>query len=312
MRFLYPIIYGICYVFSLLPLRVHYFISDVVLFPFIYYIIQYRRKVVRKNLTECFPQKNLEDIIAIEKRYYHWFTDYLLETLKLFSISREEIMRRMTFEGIDEAVERMTNENKTFMFVYLGHYCNWEWIASLSYWIPESFHAAQIYHPLYNKLFDRIFLQVRSRPGGENIPMKTVLKRIIELKKENRKTLIGFISDQAPKWNSMHHWTEFLNHKTFFFIGAEQIGKKTDALFYYMDISRPRRGYYHCRFRLMEDDAKGIPDYELTDQYAKLLEENIQKHPEYWLWSHKRWKRTYDQWLQRQEENNNHQETKHT
>ncbi len=312
MKFLYAITYGICYVFSLLPLKIHYFFSDVVLYPLLYHVIKYRRKVVRKNLTECFPQKDLKEITEIEKKFYHWFTDYLLETLKLLSISRESLMKRMTFEGLDEAMERMTNENKTFVFVYLGHYCNWEWIASLNYWTPESFHAAQIYHPLYNKLFDRMFLQVRSRQGGENIPMKKVLKRIIELKNEKRPTFIGFISDQAPKWNSMHHWTEFLNHKTFFFIGGEQIGKKMDALFYYMDITRPQRGYYHCRLRLMTNDAKNIPNYDLTDMYARLLEESIQSHPEYWLWSHKRWKRTYEQWLQRQEEITEKQETKHT
>ena len=312
MRFLYLIIYSICYVFSMLPLKIHYIISDIILFPLLYYIIGYRRKIVRKNLTECFPQKNQKEITAIEKKFYHWFSDFLVETLKLFSISHEEIMKRMTFEGIDEMEQRLLNENKHFIFVYLGHYGNWEWITTLKYWLSDGIHTAQIYHPLYNKLSDELFLKLRNRAGGECIPMKITMKRIIELKREDKRTAIGFIADQAPKWNSMHHWTHFLNHQTSFFIGAEKIGKKVDALFYYADISRPRRGYYHCHFKLMSPQAINEPDFNLTDQYARMLENSIQDHPEYWLWSHKRWKRTYEQWLQRQEENNEKQETKHT
>ena len=111
-------------------------------------------------------------------------------------------MRRMTFEGLDEIVESMNKKNKDFCFIYLGHYCNWEWIASLPYWISKDISCGQIYHPLYNQAFDKLFLRLRNQFGGECIPMKTTLRRIIELKRTKQKAIIGFISDQAPKWNS--------------------------------------------------------------------------------------------------------------
>ena len=208
----------------------------------------------------------------------------------------------MTFGGIDEIVKRLEEENKNFCFIYLGHYCNWEWIASLPYWVPEDILCGQIYHPLYNKAFDRLFLRLRNQFGGECISMKETLRRIIELKRAKQKTIIGFISDQAPKWNSIHHWTDFFHRETPVFIGTEKIGKQVDALIYYADVKRIKRGYYHCEFKQLTDNAKAVPDFQLTDMYIHNLERMISAVPQYWLWSHKRWKRTKEEWIRRQQE----------
>lgn len=301
MKITYYIAYALWYLLSLLPLWLLYFVSDLLFFP-TYYLARYRRKIVRRNLTGSFPEKDLKEIVRIEKRFYHFFCDYIVETIKLFSMSEEQMKRRMVFKGVDHIVSAMEKEDKNFCFVYLGHYCNWEWIASLPYWCPDDVKCGQIYHPLYNKAFDRLFLRLRNQFGGECIAMKETLRRIIEMKRAKQKCIIGFISDQAPKWNSIHHWCDFLHRETPVFIGTERIGKQVDALIYYADVKRTRRGYYRCEFKPLTHRPKEVPDYELTDRFTHLLEEMIKERPDFWLWSHKRWKRTKEEWIRRQQE----------
>lgn len=298
MKFVYHILFFLLYLLSLLPMRLLYLLSDCLFFP-LFYLVKYRRKVVEKQLDECFPEKSMQERRAIERQFYHFFCDYLVEVIKLFSISKKEMMRRMKFVGIEQVREEL--KDKKFCFLYLGHYCNWEYIASLSYWLPE-IHCGQIYHRIYNQAFDELFLKLRGQFGGESILMKDTLRRILTLRNQEKKVMIGFIADQLPKWENMNHWTTFLNHDTSFFIGAERIAKQVDAALYYVDVERVKRGYYQVRFRLMTLHPKEFPDYELTDQYARLLEESICRQPAYWLWTHKRWKRTKEEWLKRQQE----------
>lgn len=298
MKFVYHILFFLLYLLSLLPMRLLYLLSDGLFFP-LFHIVKYRRKVVEKQLDECFPEKSMQERRAIERQFYHFFCDYLVEVIKLFSISKKEMMRRMKFVGIEQVRKEL--KDKKFCFLYLGHYCNWEYIASLSYWLPE-IHCGQIYHRIYNQAFDELFLKLRGQFGGESILMKDTLRRILTLRNQEKKVMIGFIADQLPKWENMHHWTTFLNHDTSFFIGAERIAKQVDAALYYVDVERVKRGYYQVRFRLMTLHPKEFPDYELTDQYARLLEESIRRQPAYWLWTHKRWKRTKEEWLKRQQE----------
>lgn len=299
MKFVYHILFFLLYLLSLLPMRLLYLLSDCLFFP-LFHIVKYRRKVVEKQLDECFPGKSMQERRAIERQFYHFFCDYLVEVIKLFSISKKEMMRRMKFVGIEQVREEL--KDKKFCFLYLGHYCNWEYIASLSYWLPE-IHCGQIYHRIYNQAFDELFLKLRGQFGGESILMKDTLRRILTLRNQEKKVMIGFIADQLPKWENMHHWTTFLNHDTSFFIGAERIAKQVDAALYYVDVERVKRGYYQVRFRLMTLHPKEFPDYELTDQYARLLEESIRRQPAYWLWTHKRWKRTKEEWLKWKQEN---------
>lgn len=301
MKMVYYLVFTFWYLLSLLPLGILYVVSDILLYLPLYYLLRYRRKVVRTNLLNSFPNKPLKDIVRIEKGFYHFLCDYMVETIKLMSMSKEQLKRRMTFGGVDEIVHKMEEQHKTFCFVYLGHYCNWEWIASLPYWVPEDVLCGQIYHPLYNKAMDKLFLRLRNHFGGECIAMKETLRRIIELKRAKQKTIIGFISDQTPKWNSIHHWASFFHRETPVFIGTEKIGKQVDALIYYADVKRLRRGYYHCEFKPLADNPKEVPDFELTDIYTHLLEEMITQAPQYWLWSHKRWKRTKEEWIRRQQ-----------
>lgn len=263
---------------------------------------RYRNKIVRQNLEQSFPNKSKDEIRRIENDFYHLLCDYMVEDLKLFSMSKKTMMKRMTFSGLDSIKDGFDN-GKDYMFAYLGHFGNWEWIASLQYWMPYA-HCSQIYHPLYNKVSDRIFLKLREQYGGECIPMKQTLRRILEIHKNGEKVVVGFISDQLPKWNSIHHFSPFLNRETAVFTGTEQIGKRLGAMIYYAHVTRPKRGYYHCEFVPMTHEPKSFQDFELTDLYMKMLEEDICKTPHMWLWTHKRWRRTKEQWIKRNQEKN--------
>ncbi len=139
-------------------------------------------------------------------------------------------------------------------------------------------------------MFDRIFLRLRSRFGSENIPKNTILRRIAGYKREDKKIVIGFISDQSPRPANIHDWVDFLHQDTPVFTGTERIAKSVDAAVFFADMQREGRGRYRCRFQKMSDDVHTIPDYELTEAYMRLLEANIRRQPAFWLWSHKRWK----------------------
>lgn len=298
MKLLYYLFYAGWYLLSLLPFWLLYLISDG-LYYLLYHVVRYRRRVVRKNLVNSFPEKSEAEIVRIEKEFYAFFCDCAVETIKQFSMSEAEMTRRMTFTGIDEMQRDMRERGANFVFVYLGHYCNWEWIASMALHFRAGLLSGQIYHPLYNKAFNKLFLDLRSRYGGVCIPMKETLRRIIEWKREKRNVVIGFISDQAPKWNSIHHFTPFLNQDTPVFIGTEKIGRQVNAVIYFADVTRPRRGYYECRLYRMVDDVNALKEFEVTDIYMQHLEAMIRRAPQYWLWSHNRWKRTRQEWERR-------------
>ncbi len=280
---------------SLLPFWILYRISDLLYFP-LYYCIRYRRKVVRKNLVESFPEKDFSEILKIEKDFYRYFCDYFIETLKLFSMSRNTISKRMHFEGADLLNERLQKQN---CVVYLGHYCNWEWIVSLPLHTLQGVTSAQIYHELENKAFNGLFLRLRGRFGSVNIKMKQALRQLLRYNREQKRFVVGFIADQSPNWNSINLWTDFLNHDSAVFTGAERMARKVEAAVFYLDITRVKRGYYSAKFIEMTNQPSALEEDALTVDYTHRLEQSIRKNPQYWLWSHNRWKRTHADYLKR-------------
>lgn len=301
MKWYHKLIAAPLWALSHLPLRVLYVLSDII-WVLVYYVVRYRRRLVRRQLKESFPAKSARDICHIEKRFYRFFCDYLVETLKLMTISHDEIRRRVRFYGLKESQLEMKRLGRQFIFYNLGHYGNWEWIASFSLHLEEGLMGAQIYHPLKNRTIDGFFIHLRSQFGGLCVPMKETLRQILTVRREGKMEAIGIIADQSPKWEAMHHWTRFLNHDTSFFIGTEKIGKQVDACIFYVRVTRPRRGYYDCYIEPISMNPQEVDDYGITDRYAQLLEEQIKEQPELWLWTHNRWKRTKEEWLERQEQ----------
>ena len=273
---------------SHLPMGVHYFISSC-FYPLVYYVVRYRRNVVRNNIDRSFPEKSEKERRKIERDFYRFFCDYAVETVKLISMKEDEMRRRMVVKGMDDIGE--TLKKRPFVFIYLGHYCNWEWISSMPLWRPdEKFYCGQLYRPLKNKPMDELFYQLRTRFDAHNISKYDALRDILTLKKEGTPATIGFISDQSPRPNSIHDWVTFLHQETGVFTGTERIAKKVNAAIYFADVQRVKRGYYQLNLRMLTDDVKSYPDYKITELYMQELEKIIRRQPHLWLWSHKRWK----------------------
>ena len=207
----YYLLYAVWFVFSLLPFCVLYIISDF-LYLVTYYVVKYRRRVIRQNIESSFPEKSDIELRSIEKGFYHWFCDYLVETIKLMTMSKRQLMEHLVFTGTD-VIDYYVAQGRS-CGVYLGHYGQWEWITSLPYWISDKGLCTQIYHPLENKRFDSLFKKVREKQGARCIAMAETLRRVVAYQQQKQPIVMGYISDQVPFWNNIHHWFDFLNHDT--------------------------------------------------------------------------------------------------
>lgn len=274
--------------FSRIPLVLTYPVAAFLAF-LAHDVVRYRRKVVDANLASAFPEMSATERRCEARRFYRFLGDYFVETLHLNSMSESEMRSRMKFENLDEVVGVLRGGRDISLF--LGHYCNWEWVSSLPLHVPGDVVCGQIYHPLSDKLFDSLFLEMRGRFGATSIPMARTLRQIVEWKREGKVSMTGYIADQRPDVRSAHHWLEFLHHDTDVLTGAEEISRRLHAAVYYLDMRREGRGRYTGRFVRICEDASQMPlPYSVTDKYYELLEKTIRRSPAYWLWSHKRWK----------------------
>lgn len=276
---------------ALLPLGALYVISDGVAL-LLRHVVRYRRKVVRKNLAESFPDKSVAELRDIERRFYRNFADYIFETIKLLHISNKEMSRRMIFENI-ELVDRLLGEGRSIA-VYFSHCGNWEWAPSITLHtaFPPDRGAVygQVYRPLRNRWFDTMMLRIRSRFGSHSYPKKTVLRDLIKEKRTGLPAMVGFMSDQKPSHGDTIHVVSFLNHPTAVITGTETLARRLDMAAIYWDMEKVSRGHYKITNRLISDRLADEPQYSITDRYAAMLEKTIMRDPAVWLWSHKRWK----------------------
>lgn len=293
-EFLYNIIYGIFYLVSKLPYRALYVISDIANLV-LYHIVRYRRDIVSRNITSAFPEKSLEECISIERGFYKWFCDYFVETVKLMSVSRQELLSRIEFRGIDK-IEECFDRGQTCAGI-LGHYGNWELLSATGLVIKKHPEAVigLIYHPLRSQLFDRLFINMRQSMGGVCVPKKDILRYLVSFRSQNLMNLFGYIADQAPRYRNIHLWLPFLNHDTPVFTGAERIMRKMNNAVFYIDVERPERGKYIYTFKLMTDKPGEMPEFEITKKFFVMLEQTIRREPRFYLWSHNRWKRTREE-----------------
>lgn len=315
---MYKIVKALFYTVSLLPYCVLYVIADF-FYLIIYYIVGYRKRVVKKNLAKAFPEKSDKERKEIERKFYRWLCDYFVETLKLLSVSDKTFLKHVRFEGFD-VVEQCFAEGQDCAGI-LGHCGNWEYLSAsdlgLTSWgfravdngskaTSKAAVCGLIYHPLSNKIFDRLFLEIRQAMRGVCVPKKDILRYLVNYRREGRKTLFGYIADQAPKWENIHLWLDFLNQETPVFTGAERILSKMNNAVFYIDAERPRRGQYVFTYKLMTREPSKMEHGELTRQYFKLLENSIRRNPSIYLWTHDRWKRTREEFERRYVVKNGH------
>lgn len=281
----YYIFVAFSYTVTLLPMRALYLLSDI-LSPIFYHLIRYRRDVVEKNLRNAFPEKSPEERKRIAKKFYSHLTDMFVETLKAMHMTPEQIMKR--FYAPDTSLtDRFFSEGRDV--VALGsHYNNWEWYSSMQ--LSMKHRALLIYKPLKNKDFDQFLLKIRSRFGVTITPMSHIIRDLVKCRSEKILTLSGFIGDQTPPRDDISFWTTFLNQDTAFYRGAEKVAVKYDIPVILMHLVKKKRGYYEIEYRLISEHPREEEPNAITSRYAALLEEIIRDKPEYWLWSHRRWK----------------------
>lgn len=267
-----------------LPLRVLYLFSDLA-FLIIYHMVKYRREVVRANLTSAFPEKSLREIKRIEREYYRYLADQIVETVKILHISDKELQKRVTVAN-GEIINRSLKNGKNCVLL-MAHYANWEWVQEVSrYFIPGTFMAS-IYRPLNSKTWDNIYKKLRSRWHNPIVAMNRATR--VLLNRDNFPWVCGFIADQRPDRRHDDNCVEFLNHKTWFIYGPEEIGNKVGADFFYLEMIRKRRGIYEISLHQLNAEGEGKP-YPHSREFWRRLEDTIRRYPAYWLWSHKRWK----------------------
>lgn len=281
----YYIFYGFNWVFTLLPLRILYIFSDL-LYYIIYYIIGYRRKVVAENLKNSFPYKTEEERKTIEKKFYRHLSDLIIEVLKLTHISDAQQRKRFSYTNL-EVIDRLRDENRDIIAI-LGHYNNWEWPTLLPEYLK--YKTVIIYKPLQDKRFNNFVNSQRSRSGIVLTPTSLIIREIINYRKNKINTLSVFISDQIPSIDDIKYWTKFLNQDTAVFTGAGKIAAKYDMAVVFFNIQKVKRGYYNMNIELLIDHTAGLSENDITEVHVRRLEEIIIDKPEYWIWSHRRWK----------------------
>lgn len=283
----YALLYAWVKMHALLPMRALYVLSDIMYF-WIYRVLRYRIRVVRRNLGNAFPGKSPAELRHVERDFYHHFSDYIVETLKLMHISEKELQAR-AYVTNPEFIDRLMEQGHTTFVVYMGHYGNWEWFSGSTTRFAD-LKMFQIYRPLANKAADRLFLTLRTRFGSCCMAKNETVRDMVRLKQNRTRALAIFLADQTPSRANIHYWSEFLSQDTPVYTGPERLARKLNFPVVYMDVVKKRRGYYEGTFRMLSEQPKELPEFALTEKYIRLMEQTILRNPAYWLWTHKRWK----------------------
>ena len=286
-KILYVLLFLWVKVHALLPMSILYILSDI-LYVLIYKIAGYRLKVVRLNMKNSFPEKSEKELKQLEKEFYHHFSDYIVETIKLAHISLKEVQKR-AFLRNPEVVDKLIDEGHTCFILLMGHYGNWEWFSSTSSRFRDS-RIYQIYRPLVNKAFDRLFIMLRTQFGAYGIKKNDTIRDIIKLKQNKTHSVVIFLADQTPSRVNLHYWTNFLNQETAMLTGPERIAHKLDLPVIFLDTQKVKRGYYTVDMEIITKTPKETAEFWITEQYTRKMEKCILRNPAYWLWTHKRWK----------------------
>jgi KDO2-lipid IV(A) lauroyltransferase len=272
------------YLLSLFPFWLLYIISDI-LYIILYYLAGYRRKVVSENLANAFPEKSEAERKTIEKKYFRYMADLMLETIKSVSMSEKQVKRRMVCTN-PEIVAHYFGQGKSILAA-AGHYCNWE-MACLDFGFLTEHTKLIVYKPQSSEIFTDFINRTRSRFGAIMIPMRQTLRKLIEYKNELTFTVLA--ADQTPSREEAMYFTNFLNQPTAVFLGVEKLSSLRDCAVVFYRIDLVKRGYYTYTLVPLVENPKEMKPFEITRIQVSYLEDLIRERPEYWLWSHRRWK----------------------
>jgi len=284
------------WILSILPEKILYLISDL-FYVIVYPLAGYRKAVVRENLKRSFPAMDAEGIRIIMRKFYHHFCDLMLETAISNFFTPKSGLKRMTYEN-PELLDELYRKGKIILGV-TAHYGNWEYLSTLP--LVTQYPVNAIYRPLKNRYFDRMVINSRSLMGVKVVPMEKITRELIAHHREKKPVLSLVLADQRPPWQNIQYWTRFLNQDTPMFLGTEKLSKKLDAAVVFIKIRKASRGRYRVEFQLITDQPGTKAPFEITNDHVRILEDLIGEAPEYWLWSHKRWKHSYERYLKEKE-----------
>lgn len=294
MKFIaYIFAYSFVWLLHLLPERILYWLSDL-LYLLMYHVAGYRKKVVYNNLEKAFPEYTGSEIKQTAKRFYHHLCDLMLESAVSHFYSESKALKKITYKN-PELLNELHAKGKQVMAV-LGHYGNWEYMSTLS--LAIDYPVVAIYKPLRNKYFDRMVQKNRKTFGVITIPMEKIARRLIEYHKSKTPVLTLNLGDQRPPYHQIQYWTEFMGQDTPMFLGTEKLARKLDAAVVFLKIRKLKRGRYEMEAELICESPKDLQPFEITRRHAGILEELIREEPSLWLWSHKRWKHSFEKYKQ--------------
>ncbi|HCF03541.1 lysophospholipid acyltransferase family protein [Flavobacterium sp.] len=286
MQFLiYSISFPFLWIISKLPFRLFYRFSDCI-YILVYYIIGYRKKIVRNNILIALPHISEEKRLVIEKKFFHHMCDMFLEMIKTMSISSEEMKERFKITNI-ELLKEYEQKNKSIILL-AAHYASWEWLLSINE--STSFKCYGVYKKVNNKYFDAKVRAIRSKFKSVLVTTDNTIALINDNEKNGIMSLYGLASDQSPQVHKTFHWQQFMGITVPVHTGAEMLAKRYDLEVVFAKVKKVKRGYYEATFVPIANNPKSIPDYEITDAYLKEVEQQILEAPEFYFWTHKRWK----------------------
>jgi KDO2-lipid IV(A) lauroyltransferase len=286
MQFLVFIIaYPFLWMISILPFRIFYWLSDGV-YLLVYYIIGYRKKVVRENIALALPHLSDQERMLIEKKSYQHLCDMFMEMIKTMTISSEEMNKRFVITNLD-VIKEYEQKEKSIMLL-ASHYASWEWLITLNQKI--SYQGVGVYKKLSNNYFDKLIRDIRSKYNTELVSTSRTIPYIAHNQKEGILSMYGLPSDQSPKLGRIFHWQSFMGVEVPVHTGPEMLAKRYDLNVIFAKVKKVRRGYYEATLIPLSDDPTSVPDFEITDAFIQEVEKQIYEAPEYYFWTHKRWK----------------------
>lgn len=280
---MYYVVYGFLWLVSLLPLRILYVMADAV-YGLMYYVLKYRRDVVMNNLKIAFPEKTEQERVRIAKKFYHNLVDTFIETIKLISASSKFFQKRCI--GNWEVINALKTGGRSVQ-LHLGHNFNWEW-GNVAAAQNVKYTFLGVYMPISNKIFERLFVTLRSRSGTKLLRATRMAEDFLPYR--NTEYLLGLVADQNPGAPSNAWWFRFFDRPTPFIKGPAKNAILNDTAVVFAFIHKPRRGYYEVVFSEVEKSSAHASETELTGRFVTYLEAVIRQYPDMWLWSHRRWK----------------------
>lgn len=281
----YILIYPLLWLLSKLPFRLLYSVSDIV-FIILFYGIRYRRKTVTQNLKLAFPNYTDSQVKTIEKQFYHHLCDLFLEMIKSISISEKQLRQRMVFTNPD--VMRQFEDQDQNAIIIMGHYASYEWLTAFQLDLKNP--GFGVYKRVKNPYFDKMVHRIRSRWNTTMLANKIVRREMQRHIDSGRIANYAFIADQSPRKARGQQWFSFLGMELPFFTGVERIARDFKLPVVHLNVKKLKRGHYEGTFQVLTKTPQDMEEFKITSAFAKTLETQIQEQPQYYLWTHDRFK----------------------